>query len=67
MVHMPGRTQTSVVWELKQSVNTWIKTLRAVVCVACASGNADYCTPQVYKECADPALGKKSHLPADIA
>lgn len=29
------------------------------VCVALAAGDAPYCTPELYKECADPALGKK--------
>lgn len=24
-----------------------------------AAGDAPYCTPELYKECADPALGKK--------
>lgn len=28
------------------------------VCVALAAGDAPYCTPELYKECADPALGK---------
>lgn len=29
------------------------------VYVALAAGDAPYCTPELYKECADPALGKK--------
>lgn len=32
------------------------------VCVALAPGDAPYCTPELYKECADPALGKKKAL-----
>lgn len=32
------------------------------VCVALAAGDAPYCTPELYKECADPALGKKKAL-----
>lgn len=29
------------------------------VCFALAAGDAPYCTPELYKECADPALGEK--------
>lgn len=28
-------------------------------CVALSLGDAPYCTPEQYKECADPALGEK--------
>lgn len=27
-------------------------------CVSCAPGDAPYCTPELYKECAHPALGE---------
>ena len=26
------------------------------------AGDAPYCTPELYKECADPALGKEPNL-----
>lgn len=30
-----------------------------VGCVSLSLGDAPYCTPEQYKECADPALGEK--------
>lgn len=54
MVHMPGR-------ERRREVNvSSLKALKGLMfCGSLAPGDAPYCTPELYKECADPALGKK--------
>lgn len=68
MVHMPGRKSLlpCVVSELHQWCcgEKWLYALQRLmrVRVSYAQGDAPYCTPELYKECADPALGKKKAL-----
>lgn len=68
MVHMPGEpgTRTGTGW------GWWppwgrggeeTAPLPAPATAACPAGNANVCTPEQYKECADPALGMyRQHL-----
>lgn len=62
MVHMPGRKSFCMLWwKITVSTSKKLKSL-IWVCASLAPGNAPYCTPELYKECADPALGKKKAL-----
>lgn len=41
----------------------WFKDVKVIdACGSLAPGDAPYCTPELYKECADPALGKQQGL-----
>lgn len=52
MVHMPGRKPSRVLYRTSElQTRMW-------TCVSCAPGDAPYCTPELYKECAHPALGE---------
>lgn len=55
MVHMPGR-EAAVVRAGRRSVPR----VHAAVSVA---GDASYCTPEQYKDCAEPALGRSARAP----
>lgn len=74
MVHMPGKeaalavccirvTSKMLQCKITASTSKGGEQLKLIdVSVAFASGDAPYCTPELYKECADPALGKKKAL-----
>lgn len=53
MVHMPGRQRP---WRMP--AGRFVLRVHAAVSVA---GDASYCTPEQYKDCAEPALGRSAH------
>lgn len=58
MVHMPGRKLCCA--EAGETEKSAVQRRQVIdVRGSLAPGDAPYCTPELYKECADPALGKK--------
>lgn len=58
--------KASQIFNLKRFYTVRSEVTEMFFCSSLSSGDAPYCTPEQYKECADPALGERK-LPSFLS
>lgn len=66
MVHMPGMASARPDQIENAACTIFCYTSNCLHFISFGTGTSTVCTPEQYKDCADPALGKPTHLTAEV-